>query len=148
MKSLIYNKKALFDYEVLEKYESGIELLGFEVKSIRDNRGSLEGAYVIVRGMEIYLVGATIPPYQVGNTPKEYDPQRTRRLLFRKDEIRKLSGKGDMKGLTLIPISMYNKGRVIKVEVALARGKKKFDKRESIKKRDTGREIRREMKGH
>ena len=148
MANLVYNKKALFDYEVLEKYEAGIELLGFEVKSIRDNRGSLEGAYVIMRGQEAYLVGATIPPYQQGNTPADYDPQRTRRLLLQKEEIRKLSSKGDMKSLTLIPISMYNKGRVIKVEVALSRGKKKFDKRESIKKRETGREIRREMKGH
>lgn len=148
MASLVYNKKALFDYEVLEKYEAGIELLGFEVKSLRGNRGSLEGAYVIVRGMEVYLVGATIPPYQQGNTPTDYDPQRARRLLLQKEEIRKLSGRGDMKGLTLIPISMYNKGRVIKVEIALSRGKKKYDKRESIKKRETGREIRREMKGH
>ena len=140
------NRKARFNYEILEKYEAGIELLGVEVKSVRGGQMSLEGAFVIVRGGEAYLINANIPPYQVKNTPKDYDSLRNRRILLTKKEIARLAGSEKNKSLTIMPISVYNKGRKIKVEIALVKGKKKFDKRETLKKRDTDREIRREMK--
>ncbi len=137
------NRKARFNYEILEKYEAGIELLGVEVKSVRGGQMSLEGAFIIIRGGEAYLINANIPPYQVKNTPKDYDSLRNRRLLFTKKEIIGLAGNEKNKSLTIVPISVYNKGRKIKVEIALVKGKKKFDKRETLKKRDTDREIRR-----
>ena len=141
------NRKARFNYEILEKYETGIELLGTEVKSVRGGQMSLEGAFVIMRGGEAFLINANIPPYQVKNSPKDYDPLRNRKLLLTKKEISGLSGSEKNKSLTIVPISVYNKNRKIKVEIALVKGKKKFDKRETIKKRDTDREIRREYKG-
>ena len=140
------NRKARFDYEILEKYEAGIELLGTEVKSVRGGRMSLEGAFVIARGGEAYLINSNIPPYQIKNAPKDYDPLRNRKLLLTKKEITELSGSEKNKSLTIVPISVYNKNRKIKVEIALVKGKKKFDKRETLKKRDTDREIRREIK--
>jgi len=146
MQALIENKKARFNYEILDQFEAGIELLGLEVKSIKSHHGSLEGAFVIIRGGEAYLIGANIPPYQAGNTPKEYEPDRNRRLLLTKKEIGELAENGENKGLTIVPIMMYNKKNKIKVAIATVRGKKKYDKRESIKKRDTDREIRRTLK--
>ena len=140
------NRKARFDYEILEKYEAGIELLGTEVKSVRGGRMSLEGAFVIARGGEAYLINSNIPPYQIKNAPKDYDPLRNRKLLLTKKEITELSGSEKNKSLTIVPVSVYNKNRKIKVEIALVKGKKKFDKRETLKKRDTDREIRREIK--
>ena len=140
------NKKARFNYEILERYEAGIELLGTEVKSVRGGKMSLEGAFVIVRGGEVYLLGANIPAFQEKNSPKDYDPMRNRKLLLTKKEISGLSDKETNKGLTIVPLSVYNKNRKIKVEVAVAKGKKKFDKRETLKKRDTEREIRRVAK--
>ncbi|MFA6338471.1 MAG: SsrA-binding protein SmpB [Candidatus Paceibacterota bacterium] len=145
-KSLITNKKAHLNYEFLEKFNAGIELFGFEVKALRENQGSLEGAHVVIRNNEAYLVNTHIPPYQPANTPKEYDPYRTRRLLLTKKEIRHLSGVEKQQRLTIVPISMYNDGNKIKVEIAIVRGKKKFDKREDIKKRETDRDIRRSLK--
>lgn len=144
--SLIFNKKISFNYEVLEKMEAGIELLGLEVKSVRGKHGSLNGAYVSVHGNEIFLVGANIPPYQTNNTPKEYDPYRARKLLISKKEIKEIIGKEKIKGLTIVPVSMYNKGKKIKVEIAIVKGKKKYDKRATIKKREVDREIRRTLK--
>jgi len=138
------NRKARFNYEILEKYEAGIELLGSEVKSVRGGQMSLEGAFVIVRGGEVYLINTNIPPYQAKNSPKDYDQLRNRKLLLTKKEIAELAGNEKNKSLTIVPISVYNKGRKIKVEIALVKGKKKFDKRETLKKRDTDREIRRE----
>ncbi len=140
------NRKVYFNYEILEKYETGIKLLGTEVKSVRGGRMSLEGAFVIVRGGEAYLVNASIPPCQVKNAPKDYDPLRNRKLLLTKKEIAELAGSEKNKSLTIVPISLYNKGRKIKVEIALVKGKKKYDKRETIKKRDTEREMRRTLK--
>ncbi|MBP9715395.1 MAG: SsrA-binding protein SmpB [Candidatus Pacebacteria bacterium] len=140
------NRKARFDYEILEKYECGIELIGTEVKSVRGGRVSLEGAFVIVRGGEAFLINANIPPYQPANAPKDYDPLHNRKLLLTKKEINELTSSDKNKSLTIVPISVYNKGRKIKVEIALVKGKKKFDKRESIKKRETDIEIRREYK--
>lgn len=141
------NRKAKFDYEILEKYEAGIELLGQEVKSIRGGHMSLEGAFVIIRGGEAFLINAYIPPYQPKNAPKDYDPLKNRKLLLTKKEIAELAGSEKNRSLTIIPLSVYNKGRKIKVEIALVKGKKKHDKRESIKKRETEREVRREYKG-
>ncbi len=143
MTHYVENRKARFNYEILEKYEAGIELLGVEVKSVRGGQMSLEGAFVIVRGGEAYLINSNIPPYQVKNAPKDYDPLRNRKLLLTKKEITGLAGSEKNKSLTIVPISVYNKGRKIKVEIALVKGKKKFDKRETLKKRDTDREIRR-----
>ncbi|HEY4503367.1 MAG TPA: SsrA-binding protein SmpB [Candidatus Paceibacterota bacterium] len=146
MASYAENRKARFNYEILEKYEAGIELLGTEVKSVRGGQMSLEGAFVIVRGGEVYLINANVPPYQAKNSPKEYDPLRNRKLLLTKKEIDELAGNEKNKSLTIVPISVYNKGRKIKVEIAQVKGKKKFDKRETLKKRDTERDIRRTLK--
>jgi len=145
--ALIRNKKATFNFEIEERMEAGIALHGFEVKSIKAGQGSLVGAYVIVRGDEAFLVEANIPPYQPANAPASYDPERPRKLLLHKKEIDTLIGAEKQKGLTIVPISMYNKGRKIKVEIGIARGKKKHDKREAIKKRDVERDIARELKG-
>ncbi|MDP6527911.1 MAG: SsrA-binding protein SmpB [Candidatus Pacebacteria bacterium] len=146
MAVLLKNKKAHFDYEISETLEAGIELFGYEVKSLRGKLGSLEGSHVVIRGGEAYLVGANIPPYQPANTPKEYDPARNRRLLLTKKEIASLESTERQKGLTIVPISVYNKGRNIKLEIGIARGKKKYDKRETIKRRDTERDIKRSLK--
>ncbi len=145
MTTFVENKKAGFDYEVIEKIDAGIELLGFEVKSIKKNQGSLEGAYIIVRGGEAYMMNMTIPPYQEKNTPKDYEPRRNRRILLTKKEIKKLADI-ETEGLTIVPISLYNKGNLIKVSIAIVRGKKKYDKRESIKERETDRSVRREFR--
>ena len=128
--SLITNKKAGFNYEIMEKYVAGIELFGYEVKSIRKGHGSLEGSHITIRGNEAYIVGMNIPPFQANNTPKEYDQNRNRRLLLTKKEILDLGKAEKTKGLTIVPLSVYNKGRVLKVDLAVAKGKKKYDKRE------------------
>jgi len=146
MVAYIQNRKAHFNYEVLEKYEGGIELVGNEVKSVRGGRMSLEGAFVIVRGGEVFLINANIDPYQPKNAPKDYNPLRNRKILLTKKEIIELSESEKNKSLTIIPISLYNKGRKIKIEIALVRGKKQHDKRETTKKRESDRELRREYK--
>ena len=140
------NKKAFFNYEILEKFNAGIELLGLEVKSLKSKRGTLDGAYVSVRDNEVFLLGAVIPPYQAKNTPADYEPTRPRRLLLTKKEIGQLISWGNQRGLTIVPLSLYNSGRKIKVTVAVARGKKKYDKRETLKKREAKREIERTLK--
>lgn len=147
MAILISNSKASFNYETLEKIEAGLELLGTEVKALRGRHGSLAGAYISIRGGEAYLLGANIPPYQANNAPKGYDAFRPRKLLLNRVELRTLTGREAEKGLTIVPISLYNKGPKIKLEIAVVRGKKKYDKRENIKKRETDREIRRTLKG-
>lgn len=145
---LIENRKAHFNYEFLDKLDAGIELFGFEVKSLREKLGSLEGGHVVVRGKEAFLINTYIPAYQPKNAPKGYDERRARKLLLTRKEIEDLAKTESKKGLTIVPISVYNKGRKIKVSIAISRGKKKFDKRETLKKRDADRDIRREMKGH
>ena len=125
---------------------AGVELLGLEVKSIKKGNSNLTGSFCIVRGNEAFLIGAHISPYQPGNTPKDYDPTRTRKFLLSKKEIKALSVAEGTKGLTLVPTSLYSKGRHIKIAIAIARGKRTFDKRQAIKKRDVEREIRREYK--
>lgn len=144
--SLIEHKKARMNYEILEQYEAGIELLGGEVKSIRQKHGKLEGSHIIVRGGEAYIVGMSIPPYQPANTGPAYDPERNRKLLLTKKEITALSEVEGQKGLTIVPLSVYNKGRKLKVGIGIARGRKLYDKRAVLKKRDTERDIRRTLK--
>ena len=140
------NKKVYFDYEILETFEAGIELFGFEVKSIRAGNAHLEGGRVLIRGTEAFLVGVTIPPYQPGNTPADYEPDRTRKLLLHKKEISHLAGKQGEPRLTLVPIKLYNKGPRVKLSFGVARGKKKSDKRQIIKKRESERNIERILK--
>ena len=138
----IINKKAYFNYEILETFQAGIVLIGQEVKSIKNGRISLAGSYVILKGEEIFLIGANVPPYQPKNAPRDYDPKRFRKLLLKKSEIKYLIGKSRQMGLTLIPLKVYTKQQKIKLEFGLAKGKKKVDKREKIKKREIEREIR------
>lgn len=144
--SLVQNKKVHFNYEIIERYEAGIELFGSEVKALRAGRGSLDGSHVTVRGGEAYLVGATIQPYQSGNVTKDYDATRNRRLLLTKSEIAELGAQELKKGLTIVPISVYNKKHKLKVEIAIVRGKKTHDKRETIKKREAERDVMRDIK--
>jgi SsrA-binding protein len=146
MAPLIEYKKAGIKYERLEEFEAGIELFGHEVKALKAKMGQLDGARVVVRGGEAYLLGATIPPYQARNTPKDYDPARTRRLLMKKAEIRHLAEAEAKKGLTIVPIEVYNKNRLVKVRVAIVRGKGKSDRREDLKKKDAKREAERILK--
>jgi SsrA-binding protein len=146
MTNLLENRKAKWNYDLMDQFEAGIELLGIEVKSIKNRRGSILGSYVAVRGKEAFLIGAEIPLYQPNNSPIDYDPKRTRKLLLTKKEIQKLVEYDQEKGLTLIPISMYNKGRNIKLSFTVARGKKSHDKRETIKRREADREMSRSLK--
>ncbi|MEK7209010.1 MAG: SsrA-binding protein SmpB [Patescibacteria group bacterium] len=146
MPTFAHNRQAGFRYEIMEKFEAGIELLGFEVKAIKTDRINLAGAHIIVRGNEVYLINADIAPYQPKNTPADYDSRRSRRLLLTKKEIAELLIVEQQKRLTIIPISVYSDKGKIKVQIAIARGKKKYDKRETIKKRETEREVRRTLK--
>ena len=146
MKIYAENKKAFFDYEILETYEAGMALKGFEVKAIRQGRMQLIGSFVRVRGNEAFLLGATIHPYQPTNTPQDYAPDNTRKLLLKKSEIKELVGKSAQQGLTLVPIRVYDKAGLIKLEFAAAKGKRKKDKREIIKRREADREIKRTLK--
>ncbi|MDB5225253.1 MAG: SsrA-binding protein SsrA-binding protein [Candidatus Adlerbacteria bacterium] len=144
--SLIEHKKARLNYEILEEFEAGLELLGHEVKSLRAGQGKLEGSHAIVRGGEAYIVGMHIPPYQAKNTPADYDPDRSRRLLLTKKELQQLADYESQKGLTIVPLKVYNKGRNLKVLVAAAKGRKEYDKRAVLKERDSKREIERTLK--
>ncbi|MBU2101189.1 SsrA-binding protein SmpB [Patescibacteria group bacterium] len=146
MKELAKNKRAYFDYQILEEFEAGIELLGFETKAAKSGKISLSGSYARLIDNQVQLVGADIAPYQPNNTPKGYDPERTRRLLLTKKEIKYLTGKMNESGLTVVPLKAYIKGRLVKVSLGLAKSKKKHDKREIIKKRDVDEEIRRSLK--
>jgi len=148
MKILAENKRAYFDYDIQEKLEAGIVLTGAEVKSAKLKRVGLKGSYVVpsLNG-EITLINATISPYQVNNTPADYDSRRPRKLLLKKKEISLLIGKGKQKGLTVVPLRMYTKHNLIKIEIGLGRGKKKFDKRAKIAKREADRKINRALKG-
>ncbi len=144
--AFITYKKAGLKYEIMDTFTAGVELFGTEVKTLRKKLGSLDGSRVIVRGGEAFVVGMTIPPYQVANSPKNYTPDRPRRLLLTKREIAKLADADAKKGLTLIPISMYNEHGLIKASIAIVRGKNKSDKREYLKKREADREAERALK--
>lgn len=146
MNAYVQNKKVYFNFEFLEEFEAGVVLAGHEVKAIRAGKASLAGSYVVIRGGEAFLVGASISPYQVANTPKDYDSERTRKLLLNQKELTKLERESEQAGLTIVPIQWYNKKRKIKLKLALARGKKKQDKRETLKERDTKRDLLRILK--
>lgn len=146
VKTITYNRRASFDYNLLEKYEAGLVLQGHEVKSIKNNRISLAGSFVVIKRtpkLDAYLINAHIPAYQPKNAPPNYDETRSRKLLLRKNEINTLVGKISQKGLTLVPIRVYLKRGLVKLEFAVGKGKRKIDKREIIKKRETEREMRR-----
>lgn len=140
------NKKAFFNYEILEKFEAGLVLLGGEVKSIRNNHYSLQGAYITVEDEEAWLVKAMIAPYQPKNMVAGYNPERKRKLLLNKKELQYLQGKTKEKGLTIVPLKVYNKHGQIKLEIGLAKGKNKSDKREVLKKRIAERDIARTLR--
>lgn len=144
--ALIEHKKARLNYEILEEFEAGLELLGTEVKSLRAGQGKLEGSHVVVRGGEAYVVGMHIPAYQPKNAKEDYDPDRSRRLLLTKKELAQLAGLESQKGLTIVPLRVYNGGKNLKLLVAAAKGRKKRDKRSVLKERDTKREIERTLK--
>jgi len=147
MTNLAFNKKAGFDYEFLEKFEAGLVLAGQEVKSVRLGQASLAGSFVTLdRKSEAYLINAQIPPYKFAGPLPGYDPKRSRKLLLNKKELSFLIGKTQQSGLTLVPLSLYNKNNKIKLEFALSRGKKKSDKRQSIKEREAKRDIERALK--
>ncbi|GAB4337545.1 MAG: SsrA-binding protein SmpB [Candidatus Abyssubacteria bacterium] len=144
-KIVTINRKARHNYEILESFEAGMALTGTEVKSLREGRVNLKDSYAKVEGGEVYLVNSHISPYSHGNI-QNHDPLRERKLLLHKGEIKRLRGKTEERGLTLIPLKIYfSRGRA-KIELALARGKRQYDKREQIKRRDADREMEREFK--
>ncbi|MBP3766028.1 MAG: SsrA-binding protein SmpB [Bacilli bacterium] len=141
----IKNKKAYFDYEILEEIETGIVLKGTEIKSIREGKANLRDSYAIIRNNEVYILNMHISQYAQGNI-FNHEETRTRKLLLHKREILKLRDSLELKGLTLVPLKLYFKGNHAKILLGLARGKKLYDKRESIKKRDNLIEIKKELK--
>jgi SsrA-binding protein len=143
--SLAENRKAHFNYEVLEKFEAGLVLTGSEVKSLRKGQASLDGAFVSMKGGKPAIVGMHIALYQPSNPSSTSDSRRERALLLKEEEILDLTERARTEGLAIIPLSVYAKGKKIKMSIGLARGKKKYDKRESLKKRDADRDIRRVM---
>ncbi|MEK7665342.1 MAG: SsrA-binding protein SmpB [Patescibacteria group bacterium] len=142
MPTLAYNKRAKFDYEILEEMEAGLKLTGAETKSAKAGHVSFQGAYVSVRGNEAWLKAMHISPYKPAGEQKTYNPTRDRKLLLHKREIKRLIGKSKEAGLTLVPISLYTKGDLVKLSFGIGRGKKQFEKREAIRKREIDREIR------
>ncbi len=146
MEILIKNSKYGRDFETIEKFEAGISLLGSEVKSLKSGQGSISESYITIRDGEAYLLNAHIPAYQVKNMPDGYNPYRERKLLLSKKELKELAEKVRQGNLTIMPLSLYNNSRKLKLSIALAKGKKKFDKRLSIKKKDIERDLGRRIK--
>jgi SsrA-binding protein len=151
MPVLAVNKRASFDYEVLDKYEAGIVLFGYEVKAVRAGNVNLKGSYITFlagkNGLPTpFLTNAHISLYKYASTVKDYDPTRPRKILLKAKQIKHLMGKKREQGLTIVPLRIYTKSRFLKLEFALARGKKKYDKREDLKKKDLDREARTLMK--
>ena len=144
--SIIQNKKAFHDYFIEEKYESGMVLEGWEVKAIRAGRVQLKEAYVIIRNSELYLIGCHISPLKTASTHILPDPVRTRKLLLHAEEIKRLIGKVERAGYTLVPLDMHYKAGRIKLEIGLAKGKKLHDKRDTVRRRDDQREMQRALK--
>jgi SsrA-binding protein len=142
----IQNQKAFHDYEIVERFEAGIQLTGAEVKSLKGSHAQLTGSFVKIVGAEAYLVNAQIFPF-IYARPEGYDPRRTRKLLLHKKELLSLKSKLDGANLTLIPLSWYTKGPLVKLEIGLARGKKQYEKREAKMKKDQKRELEREFRG-
>lgn len=146
MPQLADNKKAYFDYKILEKVEAGLVLFGHEVKAAKAGQISLKGAFITFHNNKAFLTNATISKYKQAGKLESYDPIRSREILLHRKELRYLQGKFAEKGLTIVPLSVYTKNRLVKIEIAVASGKHAFDKRESIKKKDTEREMRRAIK--
>lgn len=147
MSTLAENKKARHDYEILDTFEAGLMLTGQEVKSVRGGAMKLQGGFVKLRPDGAWLVNVGIPKYPKAGPMPDYDPERSRKLLLHKRELRKVQGKMEQKGLTLVPLSAYTAGSRIKVKFAVAKGKKQYEKREALKKRDLDRDMRRAVKG-
>ncbi len=141
--TVVTNRKALHEYFIIERYEAGIALKGTEVKSLRQHSANLQDGYAVIRQGEVWLVGMHVSPFEKGNI-NNHDPKRDRKLLFHKREIRRLIGKLSEQGLTLIPLRAYFKGHRVKIELGLGRGKRAYDKREAIAKREVERRLRRE----
>jgi SsrA-binding protein len=146
MATFAENKKARFDYEILETYQAGISLTGQEVKSVRAGQINLAGTFVTFHGTKALLTNAHISPYKFAGPLPDYEPTRSRTLLLHKREINYLRGKSEEQGLTIVPLRVYSSNRLIKLEIAVARGKHRFDKRETIKKRDLNRELKKDTK--
>jgi SsrA-binding protein len=146
-KPIATNRKALFNYQVFDRLEAGLALMGSEVKSIRDGGFHFSDAYVEFRGGELYLIGCRIGPYRHANI-QNHPELRTRKLLLHKREILKVGGKATEKGYTIVPLRAYFKGGRVKVEIALARGKQAHDKREALRRKDQERETRRAVAAH
>ena len=142
-KSVVTNRKALHDYFIIDRFETGIVLKGTEVKSLRQGLANLQDGYALLRNGEVWLIGMHISPFEKGNI-NNHDPKRDRKLLMHKREIRRLIGKVAEKGLTLVPLRVYFKHNIVKIELGLAQGKKSYDKREAIKERETKRQIQRD----
>jgi len=142
------NKRASFDYDLGERFEAGLVLTGSEVKSVKTGHASLKGSFVTVRGEELFLTNALIPRYKHAHRDTKHEDTRPRRLLLRKREIRSLIGKSRTEGLTLVPIRLYTKKQLVKLEFAVGKGKKAFDKRSSIAKREADRTMKRALRRH
>lgn len=145
MKIVAQNRKAYHDYSIEETAEAGIQLLGTEVKSLRDGRANLKDSYVLIKDSEVFLFNCHISPYSHGNI-MNHDPLRTRKLLLHRKEIDRIQAKAQQKSYTLIPTKIYFKGSFVKVEIGLAKGKREFEKRDSIKEREARRDIERAMR--
>jgi SsrA-binding protein len=148
MTVLVYNKRAHFDYQIGDTFEAGLVLTGQEVKSVKATHISLKESFVTVKGTELYLTNAHITPWKHAGEIKNYEPTRPRKLLLRKTEIRRLIGKVRTEGLTLVPIRVYTKKRLLKLEFGVGKGKKKFDKREDLTKKESDRKIKRALKNY
>ena len=140
VKVVASNRRARFDYHIEEVFEAGVQLVGSEVKTLRGGKASLQDAYALVRGTEVFLIGVHIPPYPQASI-QNHEPTRTRKLLLHREEIRRIIGKTAEKGLTLVPMRMYFKGNKVKVEIGVARGKRTYDKRQTLAKREAEREM-------
>ena len=147
MKDLAFNRRASYDYALLDRYAAGIVLSGSEVKSVKTGHASLKGAYVTVHGSELYLTNALIPRYKQAHKGTKHEDTRPRKLLLRKREIASLIGKYRTEGLTLVPIRLYTKKQLVKLEFAIGKGKKEYDRRADIGSREAKRRIERAMRG-
>lgn len=146
MPTFAKNKKAYHEYEILEEFEAGIVLRGHEVKAIKKGRVSIKGSYARIKNGEMFLVGATIPPFQPKNTPQKYNEQRKRKLLLKKKQIQYLAERIEKKGLTIVPLKVYSVKGKIKIKIGLAKGRKQYDKRRKIKEEAEKREMKRQVK--
>lgn len=148
MTTLATNKRANFDYLITDRYEAGLVLTGQEVKSIRLGHISLKESFVVTKGFELYLINSHVTPYKQAGNAKNHDPIRSRKLLLKKSEIKRLIGKIHTEGLTLVPIRVYTRKRLIKLEFGVGKGKKKFDKRQDLAKKESSRKIERALKNY